>query len=214
MAETDPRDALLQAAIDPRDALLQAHVPAVMVPRFTPLQYLGRSGHRYLIAQDGLWLEVRRPWLHLVWPVAPSAAPLPYGGVDERMDFEFEWDAFLSLLTQFYAAAFRALPNEHAAWFIWDEKDRALRYRAVFAKSASPGSLELQRPPLAPHEHLAVDVHSHGFIRACFSATDDMDDAGEVKLSVVIGNLENPDNADEDVRLCAQGLFIPFEAKD
>jgi PRTRC genetic system protein A len=196
--------------IDPRDALLQAHVPAVMVPRYSAITALTGNGHRYLVAQDGLWIEVKRPWLHLLWPIAPSPAPLPYGPLEDAMVFAFDWDAFDALLAQFEAEAIRALPNEHASCFVWDEKDQTLRYRAIIAKSAGPSGIELHRPALAAHEHLAVDVHSHGALGAYFSATDDADDAGEVKLSAVLGNLDSPGDQTIAMRLCAQSLFIPF----
>lgn len=202
------------AEIDPRDALLQAHVPAVMVPRFRELNWpLDCSGHRYLVAEDGLWIEVKRPWLHLVWPIAPSPAPLPYGKLQDRMEFAFDWDAVDLLLAQFEAEAIRALPSEHAAWLIWDGKEEVLRYRSILAISAGPAGIKLHRPQLEAHEHLAVDVHSHGALGAFFSTTDDGDDAGEVKLSVVLGNLDDPGSQTLSMRLCAHGLFIPFETE-
>lgn len=199
------------AGIDPRDAMLQAHVPAVMVPRHSALPSFHASGHRLLVAQDGLWIDVRRPWLHLVWPIAPSPIPLPYGPLNDAMDFGFSWDSFGALLDQFRAEAIRALPNEHAAWLVWDDKLQALFYYPVIAISSGPAGIEMHRPKLEPHEHLAGDVHSHGLLAACFSSTDDADDAGEVKLSVVLGNLDDPGAETQVMRLCAHGLFIPFE---
>lgn len=199
------------AEIDPRDAVLQAHVPTVMVPLFSALDPLDRNGHRYLVALDGLWIEVKRPWLYLLWQIAPSLAPMPYGVLEDTMDFAFEWDAFYSLVEQFRQEACKALPNEHAAWFVWDERTRQLAYRRVIAIDAGPAGIKLHRPPLEAHEHLAVDIHSHGTLSAGFSATDDEDDAGEIKLSVVLGNLDDPSGGTEAMRFCAQSLFIPFE---
>ena len=69
------------------------------------------------------------------------------------------------------------------------------------------GSVDL--PPLLPHEHLAVDLNSHGGdIPAFFSPEDDKDDSGEVKISVVVGNL-NSDTISIEMRLCALGRQIP-----
>jgi len=199
-------------AIDPRDALLQAHAPAVMVPIFSALAPLEQSGHRYLVAQDGLWIEVKRPWLHLVWPVAASPASLPYGALQDTIDFAFDWDAFGMLLEQFREECWRVSPNEHAAWLIWDERTAQLVYRRLIAIEAGPAGISVHRPQLAAHEHLAVDLHSHGALAAGFSATDNADDAGEVKFCVVLGNLEaHPDAETQTMRLCAHGHFIPFE---
>ena len=200
------------AEIDPRDALLQAHVPAVMVPRFSALSPLEQSGHRYLVAADGLWIEVERPWLHLRWPIAPSPAPLPYGPLDDAMDFAFDWGIFGLFVEQFREECWRALPNEHAAWLVWDERENQLLYRRLVAIDAGPAGITMHRPQLARHEHLAVDLHSHGALAAGFSTTDDTDDAGEVKLCVVLGNLDrHPAEETQAMRLCAHGLFIPFE---
>jgi PRTRC genetic system protein A len=199
------------AAIDPRDAVLQAHVPAVMVPRFSALAPLDRSGHRYLVAEDGLWIEVRRPWLHLLWPIAPSMAPLPYGPLQDALEWAFEWDTFWVLVEQFRKEACRALPNEHAAWFVWDEQSRRLAYRPVIAIDTGPAGIKLYRPQLGAHEHLAVDIHSHGTLTACFSQTDDEDDTGEVKLSVVLGNLDDATADTGVMRLCAHGVIIPLD---
>jgi PRTRC genetic system protein A len=199
--------------IDPRDAVLQAHAPTIMMPRFSAITGLDHSGHRYLVAQDGLWIEVRRPWLQLLWPFAPSPAPLPYGALEDTMEFGFEWDAFWVLVEQFRREACNALPNEHAAWFVWDEHAGRLFYRRLIAIDAGPAGIKLHRPQLAAHEHLAVDIHSHGTLPAGFSGTDDADDAGEVKLSVVLGNLDDPGAETQSMRLCAHGLFIPFADK-
>lgn len=200
------------AGSDPRDLTLQAHVPALMVPRFCEIEWpLDCSGHRYLVAEDGLWIEVKRPWLHLVWLIAPSAALLPYGPVKERMEFAFDWNEFDALVALFQIDAEKALPNEYAAWFVWDDDTTSLIYRPLIAIDAGPAGIKMHRPQLPAHQHLAVDIHSHGTLGACFSATDDADDAGEVKLSAVIGNLDDPAAVSYVIRLCAHGLFIPFE---
>ena len=62
---------------------------------------------------------------------------------------------------------------------------------------------------LAEREHLAIDLHSHGLAPAYFSATDDQDDAGAVKISGVFGNLDQPVPT-VALRLCLLGLFIPL----
>lgn len=203
---------------DPRDALLQSHTPAVMVPRFGELAQLEQSGHRYLVAQDGLWLEVRRPWLRLralLAPIATQGLSLPYGRVSpdlgwggKEFDTVYAWtgEDLERLQALFLHDARRALPDEFAAWGIWNEESRRIEYRPLIASSASPGGIEFARPRLEPHEHLAIDLHSHGTMDAFFSGTDDEDDRGEVKMSVVAGRLDGtPTFA---TRLCVLGLFI------
>lgn len=192
---------------DPRDALLQRHAPLVLVPRYGPFSPLDTHGHRYLAAGDGLWLELRRPWVYLRQPIAASEIPLPYGPVGAVLRFEWERWELERLIDKFILAAERALPNECAAWGVWSATSERLEYLHLDPTDATPGSVTFERPPLSPHEHLAVDLHSHGALPAGFSSVDDADDAGEVKLAVVIGELgaREPSLA---TRMCALGLFL------
>jgi len=188
------------------DAILQQVAPTVMVPRYDKLDPLASNGHRYLAAADGLWLEVRRPWLHMVGKIADSEIPLPYGIVEPFNAYAFDARDLDPLIVRFELEARAALPNEHAAWALWDEAARRLVYAPVQTLHASAGGIAATRPRIAGNEHLAIDMHSHGILPAGFSATDDADDAGEVKISIVVGSLDRlrPTLA---TRLCAMGLF-------
>lgn len=196
--------------LDSRDRILQAHAPVVMVPRFTTLALPDRPGHRYLAAHDGLWLEVLRPWLHARVLVAPAEIPLPYGRVEQRITYAFSRRDLEEIEHRFLHDAARAFPNECAAWGVYDERTGKLEYWPLIATAATPGSVDLERPRLLDHLHLAIDIHSHGAIGACFSGTDDEDDAGEVKFSVVIGNIDQELTFAR--RLCLLGMFIEDNA--
>lgn len=201
---------------DVRDRVVQQHVPAVMMPQHTNFPPLEQNGHRFIVGADGLWIEVRRPWLHLVWPVATAPMPLPYGEVlSDEMGFAFDLGGaeFNRLLSKFQADARAAMPNECAAWFLWNETAEELQYVLLEASEASPGGITFTRPALPDWLHLAVDVHSHGAMAPFFSATDNEDDAGEVKLSYVLGHV-GTDEEGWSARLCAHGLFITFDDED
>jgi PRTRC genetic system protein A len=194
--------------LDPRDAVLQAHTPAVMVPRYSALPIIPEPGHRCLVAADGLWLELLRPWIHLRTRIARNcgAVPLPYGKVVPTFTYAFAPGELQNLQRRFVHDAIAALPDEFAAWGVWDEQAGRLEYRPLIADIASPGGIDFHRPRLDPHEHMAIDLHSHGIGDAFFSAKDDKDDAGEVKISVVVGTLDKePSFA---TRLCLLGLFV------
>lgn len=208
-------DEIVQS-LDIRDRLTQRQVPALMMPRHSNFAPLEHNGHRFIVAEDGLWIEVRRPWLWLVWPVASSSMKLPYGeALADEMDIAFELDgaAFQQLLERFSVEAKEVLPAEHAAWFVWDEERETLEYQPLLTDSASAGGIKFHRPALPDHKHLAVDVHSHGAMAPFFSGTDDEDDAGEVKLSYVLGHVGS-DEEEWRARLCAHGLFIPFDEEE
>lgn len=193
--------------MDSRDIALQSVTPTVMVPRYGDFEPLGSSGHRFLAAADGLWLEARRPWCYLRRPLAQQCAvAMPYGRVEavfESISIPFD------LVRGFIAAARKRLPNEAAAWIVWQQDTGQFSLRLLPEIEAGPGSIRFHRPVLVRGEHVVVDIHSHGTLPAFFSATDDRDDKGEVKFSCVVGNID----ADEPslcVRLCAIGYFEPI----
>ena len=208
------RRALAARADDENIALDNAlfdSAPVAAVPRHAEFAPLLDVGHRFLLAAEGLFVEIRRPWLHLIQPVAPieGASPRPpYGSIDEKIEFAFgRISAAEPHLRRFATDAAGAAPNEHAAWIVWNETSKELVYREVEVTSATPTAITINRPTLADDESLAFDLHSHGTGPAGFSATDDADDAGEVKIAGVIGGVgtANPSVA---FRLCALGKMI------
>lgn len=194
--------------LDPRDTILQNLCPTVMVPRFSPLAPLHGPGHRFLAAADGLWLEVQRPWLKLVWPLCSQTdVKMPYGKLQQTIEFAFDRVPEY-FIRRFIDDAKEEHPNECGAWLVWNDQTNQLEYRKLRSTSATCASLEVSCPPLLHHEHLAVDLHSHGGdLPAFFSPEDNRDDVGEVKVSVVIGNVYSHEITIE-MRLCALGVFI------
>lgn len=196
----------------PHDEILQSTCPTVMVPRFGNLEPLVASGHRFLSASDGLWIEVKRPWLHLVWPIAlQNDFAMPYGALEKKVQFSFDHIP-QSLMDAFIVDATAALPNEFGAWLIWDDFDQELKYRPLHSREAGPGHLEVDRPSLEDHESLAIDLHSHGHGKALFSPIDDRDDRGEVKISGVVGKLGRDGAHTMVFRLCTGGVYIDIPA--
>jgi PRTRC genetic system protein A len=200
--------------IDPRDRILQDLTPAVMVPRFAPCPTMEKSGHRYLVAADGLWLEVVRPWLLARVPLTPPAEDwldghhaLPFGKLHRAICYNIDAAQFDAVRGRFLDDALRAMPNEYAAWGVYDARSHELSYQPLVAISASAGAISFHRPALDEHQHLAVDLHSHGALPPYFSPTDDEDDRGEVKAALVVGHLDQPQPGWAS-RLCLLGLFI------
>ena len=194
------------------DMALFASAPVAVVPRFAPFQPLLDNGHRFLMAGDGLHLEVRRPWLHIVHRVGPPLpVRVPYGNVEQRYDFAFgRIGAALKLIQQFVAQARASAPVEDAALIGWDANERTLFQQPVeLTRQATASSVQYRMPVLAEHESIAIDLHSHGHLPAFFSDTDDQDDFGTVKIAGVVGDL---DKAEPTVlfRLCVLGLYIPI----
>lgn len=197
--------------LDLRDKIILDHAPVLAEPRYSNRWSMVLNTHRFLAAEDGLWLEVSRPWLYMREQVAVSEIPLPYGRVRPYREFAFPSDALHAIILMFINDARDALPNEAAACAVWDSKENRLHYRPLQPENATPGSIRYQRPQLAAHESLAIDLHSHGDGQAFWSATDDEDDTGEVKIAVVVGEV-NDTHPGIRIRLCALGLFIDLES--
>jgi PRTRC genetic system protein A len=199
--------------MDARDIALQSVTPTVMVPRFTELTNLTEPGQRILMAANGIWLEVRRAWLYVRLPVAKLLnCPVPYGDVQEAMQFRFG-KLPRTVVTQFIELARVRSPNECAAWVIWNERTDSWRLQMLEEISVGHGHVEVNLPKLADDEHLVIDLHSHGTFDAFFSPTDDNDDKGECKFAGVIGNLDG-EQVTTAFRLCVNGQFISIPYHD
>lgn len=196
--------------LDYRDYITQGICPTLPVPKYGDLPAID-NGHRFVVADDGLWIEIKRPWLHMIWPLAQqTGVAIPYGSLRRKAQFAFG-KLPVDLILDFANYATAALPNEAAAWLVWNEQTRQLEYLPLPPVSAGSGHIQFERPALAPYQSVAVDLHSHGAGPALFSAQDNQDDAGEVKISGVIGSLtpEGYRLPTIEFRICALGITVP-----
>ena len=191
-----------------RDEILQSLTPLVPVPRFEPLSIDARGdGHRFLVAEDGLWVEVDLPWLFARARIASSAIALPFGTTGTELRLKCGPLPKVELM-HFIALAREASPDEIAAIITWHRPSEAFTLKPVTHESGA-AHVNWERPRLAEGEYLVADLHSHGRHPARFSAQDDRDDEGEIKFSVVVGrcDTEGPEVAG---RLCLLGLYLPI----
>ncbi|MEW6342991.1 MAG: PRTRC system protein A [Pseudomonadota bacterium] len=192
------------------DQALQQSFPSVMVPMREPLAPLVKPGERLVIAANGVFLEIVRPWIRLVRRIAEYrvATAIPYGTYDEVTERRCGAVA-PELIAAFYRQTREALPNETGAWIVWHAETGEFRLVPLTPIEHSPGHLVYERPVLSAEEHLVVDCHSHGASSAYFSRTDNGDDRHDVKFALVLGNCDRePSTA---LRLCAKGVFEKFE---
>lgn len=193
--------------LDKRDLALQTLTPSVMVPLFSKLDSLEQAGQRFLLAKDGLWVEIKRAWLDLTVPLATQyVMPIPCGELSQKMQFNFG-TLPIYFLKKFIKDARKSLPNECAAWFVWNEVSGEMRYVLLEAENASIGAVTYLCPELDEGEHLVADIHSHGVTTAFFSFQDNEDDKTEVKIAIVVGNVDTSDVTIK-MRLCANGYFV------
>jgi PRTRC genetic system protein A len=196
--------------MNPFDQALQQSFPSVMVPKREPLAPLDKAGERLLIAANGVFLEIVRPWIRLVRCIAEYrvATAIPYGMYEEATELRCG-PVPPELIAAFYRQTREALPNETGAWIVWRAGTGRFRLVPLTPIAHSPGHLLYERPVLNAGEHLVVDCHSHGAGDAFFSRTDNDDDRHDVKFALVLGNCNRePSTA---LRLCAKGVFEKFE---
>lgn len=207
---------MIVLAYEPTAAAVLDAVPCYPVPpsgRSPAIDALrvAEAGQGLAVGHDGVMLILRRPWLALDVPVTPPIdAYLPYGSVgasraDLRCGLIPSWirEAILEHLRA-------ALPDEAAAFVMWDQATRQFAVTFPEIDHATPSRLVYRTPTIAPGWHLVCDVHSHGRAAAFFSATDNADDAHATKIALVFGNLDASDGPTMASRLCAGGLFLPM----
>jgi PRTRC genetic system protein A len=103
-----------------------------------------------------------------------------------------------------------ALPNESAAFILWNAVTREFSVEFPIIDEATPSRLVYHPPILRSDWHLICDIHSHAAGPAFFSATDDVDDAHSTKISLVFGRLDHAGSPLAASRLCAGGMFLPL----
>ena len=194
------------------DMALLAAAPVAAVPRHAPFHPLQEPGHRFLLAQGGLFLEVRRPWLHYIHQLAKQeSVAMPYGAIQGKCELDFgSIGSALAQMKEFAMKAKVDAPIEAAASLLWDHRKKTWRveYPDIIGE-ASASRIQYRQVDHGPDESIAIDLHSHGHLGAFFSTTDDEDDRGAVKISAVFGDLDK-DKPTVAFRLCVLGLYIPI----
>ncbi len=195
------------------DTMIQNLTPTVMVPKHEPLQYLSDYGHRFLMAADGVWMESKAPWGHVVFPVRiiPEVS-FPYGNTMPKMEIKTPNGKIpVDLIRLFVEKAKETPDTEVAAWVIFDSNFKTMRLQMLENNSASGSHIQYQCPDLADDESVLMDIHSHAFNPAFFSPQDDDDDKGAFRIAVVVGNMDKPE-VTIAARLCMYGMFYDLPA--
>jgi PRTRC genetic system protein A len=193
------------------DRLLAMDLPLMTMPHdtqaFKPLE---ESGHRLILAGNGLFKEIHRPWIYVRFQLASFETP--FGHATEVIE------TYVKISTEhlkvFLKQAHREAPLETAGWLVWSEETNEVTYRELVADKATYSKLTVQRPELKANEHLVLDLHSHHVMKPTFSGTDDQDDkeSGWVTLSGVVGQIDTTPHW--NFRLCLEGHLMPVDIKN
>lgn len=189
------------------DRVLMSHTPAEMVPLHGEFVALERVGHRFLIANDGLWIEARREWIHAIWPLARQRhVSMPFGTLSATVDVAFARIPE-DCMRQFADDARKAYPLEVGAVVLWQASTGRLRYHLCQTIAAGEDHLQ-EKWPTEEGWEVVGDLHSHGKHHAFFSAKDRRDMGSQVLIAGVLGCLDRPD-PDIALALFICGLEVP-----
>lgn len=198
------------------DEIIQGEFTTVMVPKHEELSPLRVGKTRLLMARDGLYIEAVQDWGRLIRRMWSSPRPLPYGEVEEIDTFKDALHAvtrseIMSIIVE-EAARCAERGKEWIGLVFYDCRSSEFFYRPIDFDSTRT-SVDYRKGKL-DGASVAVDVHSHGRITAGFSPVDDRDDAGGVRIAVVLGNFREEKGQwkfDYVVRYCVQGFFLPMD---
>ncbi|MBU2766690.1 DUF2016 domain-containing protein [Acidithiobacillus ferrivorans] len=191
-------------------------IPVVGVPligALEPLEFTAGTlmGVRYLLANNGLWREIRTPWLHATVHDLPSPPkkPLPFGALPPIFSLQLPREAIQTAIASFVRLARQDSACESRQDFRLSSPDTLEPGR--FEGSSSQATVTHAYDDWKRGEWL-LDIHSHGHDRAFFSSTDNQDDNHDIKLAVVVGLVQQV--APEIVaRLClGQGRYLDVDA--
>lgn len=171
-----------------KDQILQDHMPTVMAPKYEEMLPCEIGKTRLVMGHDGLYLETSQRWGRLVKKLWHSDRQLPYGIVEEVDTFRDIVNSIWPIMHEGvipHAAEFAAKKMEWAGQIIYTAE--GLKYLPLdFTSTGLNARYELPRLP--DTECFVIDIHSHHEMLPSFSDTDDVDDAGGVKIRMVLGN--------------------------
>ena len=192
---------------DVRDRVLLMQNPVLPMPRYGDLPALEPGERRYVIANDGVYVQARTLALKVCARIAPTP-PLPFGALTPRVELS---GGLLphSIFTRMCAEALAESPNEWAALVHWDGASRQYEWTATEARHRSTNRLAYDSAA-RDESCLVVDAHSHGAAPPFFSSTDDASDRYGVYFACVLGCCVSPESIRVCTRLVIDDLRIPL----
>jgi PRTRC genetic system protein A len=175
----------------------------------TPKGLLGEPGigYNYILARNGLFIRAENDHLEAIVPIFQLEEGRPVRGLapmEKRVTLK-HGPIPVGIWERAYNTLMEDPSSECYMAIVWVRGSYEL---AVPPQAATAASVAYERP-----RNLVVDIHSHGAIKAFFSATDNQDDQG-LKISIVVGNLDKgpwyPDRIAS--RVCIYGYYAPVDA--
>lgn len=192
---------------DTRDRVLLMQNPVLPMPRYGELPSLEPGERRYVVANDGVYVQARTLALTVCARIAPTP-PLPFGRLTPSVELTGGLPPH-SFFTRMCAEALAESPNEWAALVQWDTDAQRYAWTATEARHRSTCRLEYDSAA-RDESCLVIDAHSHGVAPPFFSATDDASDRYGVYFACVLGCCVSFESVRVCTRLVIDDLRIPL----
>lgn len=192
---------------DVRDRVLLMQNPVLPMPRYGALPSLEPGERRYVVADDGVYVQARTLALSVCARIA-STPPLPFGSLTPGVELS---GGLLprSFFMRMCAEALAESPNEWAALVHWDADLHRYVWTAPEARRRSTCHVAYDSAA-RDESYLVIDAHSHGVAAPGFSAIDDESDRYGLYFACVLGCCVNPESIRVQTRLIIDGLRIPL----
>lgn len=195
------------------DHIIREQYPVIQATRYTPHQALTVPGVRYVVSSEGLWRELRTSWIYMMLPLAVThSAIIPFGSMAPTVQLLCSAPP-VDLWRDFMVYAKKYHPNEIAGAFVWNQASDTWRFATREAITQGPAHIDYREVEIAEGEHIVFDLHSHGNFAAGFSATDDKDDLGSIKIAAVVGNVGSGNTLACRLNAIDQRLAIEMDAR-
>ncbi len=192
---------------DVRDRTLLMQNPVLPMPHYGELPSLEAGERRYVVADDGVYVQARTLALSVCARLA-STPPLPFGSLTPRVELS-GGSLPRSFFARMCAEALEESPNEWAALVHWDSNFQHYVWTATEARHRS--TCRVAYDSAARDEScLVIDAHSHGVARPEFSALDDTSDRYGLYFACVLGYCVTRQSIRLETRLVIDDLRIPL----
>lgn len=189
------------------DRVLFSECPTLMQPLHgEPLPPPELSKHRFVCAEEGLYLEARNSVIEVRHQIAFSSIRLPYGKGGVTGVTLKHGKIPQSILQDALIQAAIATPNEWAGLIVWNEPRGMYELFNPTILSATPGHISYAND-LPDGLVLVMDIHSHGNGAPYFSETDNQSDLSGFYVAAVLGNCCNG-NPNAVARMVVNGHFL------
>lgn len=190
---------------DPRDRAIIGATPTLCQPVFGELPPVPLGQSRYVMAENGLFVQARTHNLSVCAQIADLGQRMPYGRCDPFVLLR-GGPVSGELAKQVVQRARTLCPTEWAGVVVYEQDDG---YRLVEpgVMSASSGHIRYARKDY-DEDALVLDIHSHGKGRAFFSDKDDESDLHGIYLACVLGCCGENQDIEVKTRIVIHGLFI------